>query len=61
VAAAVKWVLIIYITADLWIGTYAFDSPQACEEALAQWEFQPGAHGMCVEATVENSKKPRAK
>jgi len=56
-----KWVLIVYITADLWVATYAYDSEKACEEALAQWEFQPGSHGVCVEGVVEKRKLRRVK
>jgi len=54
-----KWILIIYITSDLWIATYAYTTEQQCEQALAQWEFQPGSHGMCVEAVLENKKRKR--
>jgi len=54
-----KWVLIIYITSDLWIATYAYSTQNECEEALAQWEFQPGTHGMCVEGVLEKKKKRR--
>jgi len=53
----VKWILIVYITADLWIGTYAYDTQKKCEEALAQWEFQPGSHGACLEAVIEKKRK----
>jgi hypothetical protein len=56
-----KWVLIIYITADLSLPMTAFDTEDDCYAALAQWEFQPGVHGACLEATVMPEKKSKRK
>jgi hypothetical protein len=52
-----KWVLIIYITADLSLPMTAYDTEAECYAVLAEWEFQPGVHGTCLEATVEPPEK----
>jgi hypothetical protein len=55
----IKWVLIIYITADLPLPLTAYNTEAECYAALAEWEFQPGVHGTCLEGTVEPPEKKR--
>jgi hypothetical protein len=51
-----EWVLIIYLTTDLWIATAAYPSADACYQALEELESEPGAHGACFKAPLSNQK-----
>jgi hypothetical protein len=56
-----KWLLIVYIAADLPLPILAYDTEDECYQALAQWEFQPGVRGTCLEGRVDDMKKKRTK
>jgi len=54
-----EWVLIIYLTTDLWVATAAYPNADACYQSLKELESEPGAHGACLQGTVVKPKKRR--
>jgi hypothetical protein len=54
-----KWVLIIFISQDLWIPMLAYDTEQKCIETLSQWEIVPPMYGMCLPGVIEEERRER--
>ena len=55
------WVLIIYIGSEMWLPMQSYPTEDACYEALAQWEFQPGTRGTCLPGVIEKEEAKKKK
>jgi hypothetical protein len=54
-----QWILIIFISSDLWVPMVAFDTEDQCYAALERWDITPPARATCLPGTIEPDRKPR--
>lgn len=51
----VRWILIVYISKELWTTMGAYPTEARCYQALAMWEAQ-GGRGACLMGEIERKK-----